>query len=292
MSDTQTKDITDNHNAVALTFVHPGWTASITGATWIWATDPVESPTSDADLTKKFSRDFTIAGTPRNGTLEIAADNNYTVKVNGDTVPVVFDGNNFQLATQDSYDVTPYLVNGTNHIEIAVTNQEVGQDPDPAENPAGLLYKLSYSKQDCAPTIPMSISGMKYNDLNKNGKKDIGEPGLPSWLVSLTYGGSIIATTTTDVSGNYSFSNLKSGVYIVRETHQTGWKRRSKNPKLILLSAGSIVTDVNFGNSLKGLRESEDTTKIDNQPDQSGVYYTHHDTSNYETDQASVSHSH
>jgi hypothetical protein len=291
VSDTQTKDITDNHNAVALTFVHPGWTASIPGATWIWATDPVESPTSDVDLTKKFTREFTISGTPQSGTLEIAADNRYTVSVNGDKLPVVQSGNNFQLGTQDSYDVTPYLVNGANRIEIAVTNLEVGEDPDPAVNPAGLLYKLTYSKRDCAPAIPMSISGVKYNDLNRNGKKDIGEPGLGSWVVRLMHGNTLLSTTT-DANGNYIFSDLAPGVYVVRETHQTGWKRRSQNPKLILLSAGSVVTGVTFGNSLKLHSEKEDTAKGDDRVDQNGAYYTHHDTSNYETDQASSSHLH
>ena len=147
VSDTNTE--VDSHDAVPLSFIHEAWTASISGATWIWATDPVESPTNDADLTKKFTRTFSIVGTPTSGTLEIAADNHYTAKVNGNVVPVVFDENNFQLGTQDSYDISSYLVSGSNTIEIEVTNKEIGENGDPAANPAGLLYKISLTNNEC-----------------------------------------------------------------------------------------------------------------------------------------------
>jgi len=139
----------DGHDALPLTFIHPAWTASIPDATWIWATDPVESPTNDADLTKTFTKTFTIVGTPTSGTLDIAADNNYSAKVNGSVVPVVFDQNNFQLATQDSYDVSAFLISGVNTIEIKVTNKEIGEDANPANNPAGLMYKLTVHNNEC-----------------------------------------------------------------------------------------------------------------------------------------------
>lgn len=147
MSDTDTQ--VDTHDALPLSFIHTAWTASIPGATWIWATDPVESPTNDADLTKTFTRTFSIVGTPTGGTLNIASDNHYTAKVNGNVLPVVFDEDNFQLATQDSYDVSAYLVNGLNTLEIEVTNKEIGESADPAANPAGLLYKLSLTNNEC-----------------------------------------------------------------------------------------------------------------------------------------------
>ncbi len=139
----------DANNAVPLSFIHPAWTAAIPGATWIWVTDPVESPTNDADLTKKFTRTFSITGTPTSGTLDIASDNHYTAKVNGNVLPVVFNENNFQLGTQDSYDISSYLVTGLNTVEIEVTNKEIGESGDPAANPAGLLYKISLTNNEC-----------------------------------------------------------------------------------------------------------------------------------------------
>ena len=51
-------------------------------------------------------------------------------------------------------------------------------------------------------------------DLNQNGIRDPGEPGIPNWPMTLTrvsseFGqptGVVVATTTTDSNGNYSFT--------------------------------------------------------------------------------------
>ena len=72
-------------------------------------------------------------------------------------------------------------------------------------------------------------SGQKFNDLNNNGVKDAGEPGLSGWTINVYANGDnnavlsaaefsagTVATTTTDASGNYSF-NLNPGNYIVCE---------------------------------------------------------------------------
>lgn len=169
VSDTTVTNTTDSLPAVALSFVHPGWTASIPGATWIWATNPVASPTNDGNLSKVFTKTFTITGTPTSGTLDIAVDNHYSVKVNGNIVPVVFDENNFQLGTQDSYNVGSFLISGSNTIEITATNlEDEGQSPNPADNPAGVLFKLSWNS-DCGEGGPsdvpqFSVTFHKYID--------------------------------------------------------------------------------------------------------------------------------
>lgn len=161
VSDTTT--MVDDGNAVALDPIHKEWTASIPGATWIWSTNPIVGPTDDADNTEVFTKTFNIVGTPTGGTLDIAADNNYSVKVNGTSVPVVFNQNNFQIGTQDTYNVLPMLVSGSNTLEITVTNWEIGQDAKPANNPAGLLYKLTLNNNECVTPEPTgSIEITKY----------------------------------------------------------------------------------------------------------------------------------
>jgi hypothetical protein len=67
------------------------------------------------------------------------------------------------------------------------------------------------------PTPKGSISGMKFNDLNGNGVKDMGEPGLANWTITLTNQRGSIVKTVTDVNGNYSFTNLAAGTYVIRE---------------------------------------------------------------------------
>ena len=131
---------------------------------------------------------------------------------------------------------------------------------------------------------------MKYNDINRNGKKNTNEPGLQGWVIKLMSGNTVIATTITDASGNYSFQNVAPGTYKVRETHQKGWKRTSKNPKDIVIIAGSIVTDVNFGNAKIKKCEREDTDQDDNHNDQWGNYYGNYGRSNYENDQYKQDH--
>jgi hypothetical protein len=135
------------------------------------------------------------------------------------------------------------------------------------------------------PTTLGQISGMKYNDLNRNGMKNTNEPGLAGWVIRLMSGNNVVATTTTDASGNYSFNNVSPGTYKVREIHQSGWKRMSKNPKPIVITTGSVVTDVNFGNAQKRKGEKDDTNQDDNRDDQSGNYYGGHGRSDYGNDQ-------
>ena len=54
-----------------------------------------------------------------------------------------------------------------------------------------------------------SISGVKYNDLNGNGARDPGEPGMDGWTINLEQPeGTVIQTKTTAADGSYSFTGL------------------------------------------------------------------------------------
>jgi len=61
-----------------------------------------------------------------------------------------------------------------------------------------------------------TISGTVFDDLNANGVKDPGEPGIAGIVVSLNalFGPTpTLLTTTSDGSGAYSFTNLVDGTY-------------------------------------------------------------------------------
>ena len=62
-----------------------------------------------------------------------------------------------------------------------------------------------------------SIGDRVWNDLNNNGIQDAGEPGLEGVTVTLYAGDgvTVIATTTTDAQGNYIFTNLDAGTYVI-----------------------------------------------------------------------------
>ena len=98
-----------------------------------------------------------------------------------------------------------------------------------------------------------SISGIKFNDLNGNGIRDNGEPGLENWEIKLS--GSSNQSDMTDANGEYSFTNLSAGNYSVSETNQNNWQQTyppSPGTHSVTLSSGQNVANIDFGNKLIG----------------------------------------
>jgi hypothetical protein len=61
-----------------------------------------------------------------------------------------------------------------------------------------------------------SISGFIYYDFNKNEIQDPTENGLPNVTVNLfDLSNNLVATTTTDANGNFTFQNVPAGDYTV-----------------------------------------------------------------------------
>ncbi len=132
---------------------NPRWTALIPGATWIWETFLVETPTLDETTT--FSKTFTLAALPTSASLVVAADNSYTVSINSTVVGTDTTEFNYFESGKDTYVATPYLVVGANTITFTVKNwAQAGGTPQ--SNPAGLLYKLHIELPGltCVPPPP------------------------------------------------------------------------------------------------------------------------------------------
>ncbi|OAI47174.1 hypothetical protein AYO44_09990 [Planctomycetaceae bacterium SCGC AG-212-F19] len=91
------------------------------------------------------------------------------------------------------------------------------------------------------------IAGAKFNDLNANGQRDPGEPGLAGWTIQLytQTAGQLSAVplqaTTTDSNGQYAFSGLdplpSGSDYVVAEAAQDGWQQTFPQSN----SAGTIA---------------------------------------------------
>src|SRR6185503_9864845 len=94
------------------------------------------------------------------------------------------------------------------------------------------------------------ISGQKFQDNNGDGIKNGADAGLLGWTIQLDKdaNGSVDATTTTDASGNYSFTGLVAGVYRIREVGQAGWTQTTVNPSDVTVVSGTSSTGNNFGN--------------------------------------------
>lgn len=72
-----------------------------------------------------------------------------------------------------------------------------------------------------AEVVPSSISGVVFLDQNNNGIKEVADTALAGVTIELLNSAStVVATTTTDAAGAYSFANLAPGSYSVREPTQ------------------------------------------------------------------------
>lgn len=104
---------------------------------------------------------------------------------------------------------------------------------------------------------PRSISGLKFNDLNRSEFQDAGEPGIANWQIFLdTNDNGLLdageANTVTDANGQYVFNDPALGVYKVREVPQTGWQQTTSDPPDITIARGSNIPNINFGNFQSG----------------------------------------
>ena len=93
-----------------------------------------------------------------------------------------------------------------------------------------------------------TTSGMKFNDLNGNGRKDPGDVGLPGWTIILKGPHNFSTSTVTDSSGNYSFGNLGPGLYTLSEVMQSGWTQTT-HPWPVWIRSGTNAKGENFGNT-------------------------------------------
>lgn len=101
-----------------------------------------------------------------------------------------------------------------------------------------------------------TVSGVKYEDLNANGQRDAGEPGLSGWTMHLLYDGRDVASTTTGAGGGYAFHldadtlPIGAGTYQVVEEQQAGWHASQAPASFgVGLGAGDTTyTGRDFGN--------------------------------------------
>ena len=96
-----------------------------------------------------------------------------------------------------------------------------------------------------------SITGMKYHDVNCNGQRDNGEPGLQGWEIVLCEpSGQPVTSIITDEQGFYTFIDVPPGNYLVKENLQQGWTPSDPISGFhqIDLGQAQVIADLDFGN--------------------------------------------
>ena len=102
---------------------------------------------------------------------------------------------------------------------------------------------------EVTPTPTGSIGDLVWNDMNGNGIQDSGEPGLHNITVILSDAdGNVIATTVTDMEGNYIFPEVGYGTYYVTLEDLTGYTYTTNSQYYITIDQTQTnVTDADFG---------------------------------------------
>lgn len=72
-----------------------------------------------------------------------------------------------------------------------------------------------------------TVSGNVAGYTQTNGQISSTSTPLSGWTIDLVQTNQVIATTTTDTAGNYSFGGLRTGSYTVRQRLEAGWHEAS-----------------------------------------------------------------
>jgi hypothetical protein len=140
-------------------------------------------------------------------------------------------------------------------------------------------------------------SGLKFEDENADGDRDVGELGLSGWVIHLFgtdgAGNPVHETDTTDASGNYSFT-VNPGSYTVCEELKSGWTQSHPTSGAdcsghnhgdtivpgplgysIVLDSGEIDSGNDFGNfrqaSKSGVKFEDDNADGDRDAGEDGL---------------------
>lgn len=161
--------------------------------------------------------------------LQVAADSNL----------VTVSLNEIKIAMGQAYGAGPLtaasnnLLPGLNCIEIEINGVQ-------SASVAGTVLTT-----DCGCR---TIEGVKFNDLNRNGVRDPGEPGLQGWTILIKdSSGNVVTTAVTGANGGYSVPHLFPGVYTVCEVHK-GWFNSTPLCQTVTVLPNQPGVPVDFGN--------------------------------------------
>lgn len=171
----------------------------------------------------------------------------------------------------------PGLADGTYTVKVDTTGKLAGleqtEDPSGAKNSQSTPITFTRNDPDVTNVNfgyakDYSIAGNVYRDSNRSESKDATETVFQGVTVNLVdASGNVVATTTTDADGNYSFSKLPAGDYTVKvvkdgaikdmdQTEDPDGTKDNASGKISIGADNPTQTGVNFGynpnNTIKG----------------------------------------
>lgn len=221
---------------------------TIAAATTYWASDPTGTYPVKLDVAQTtagtsvdfgnacfITKSFAVTGVPAGASLELlyalndTGDNDgpftvvpMTVDPTTSTTRVASVGN---LKRADKIDWSYRYASGGPAGTVAVENDEVLTDYVDTPDNIGLTCRKANST-----AFPLAtLSGTKYKDVDADGVKDDGEPGIGGFDFTLYTGSNgsagtqVGSATISAANGTYSFADVAPGTYSVVESPETGW---------------------------------------------------------------------
>ncbi|HKM53713.1 MAG TPA: SdrD B-like domain-containing protein, partial [Isosphaeraceae bacterium] len=155
-----------------------------------------------------------------------------------------------QTATTDSHGDYAFTITSAGTYTI----QEVLQSGYLLTTPASVSYTETLSSGQSIANLnfgvfqKVSFSGEVFNDLVGSGTFASGDPGLSGWTVDLLNSSNqVIATNTTDSSGDYAFAGIGPGSYTIEVISQTGYVATSAASLAETATSGQNVANADFG---------------------------------------------
>ncbi|HTW95296.1 MAG TPA: SdrD B-like domain-containing protein [Tepidisphaeraceae bacterium] len=113
------------------------------------------------------------------------------------------------------------------------------------------LFQIVWREIDFANALPAAISGTVFNDLSGDRSQGPLDRGFGGWTVNIDadddgQAGALVLTTTTDLLGQFSFTGLKPGTYIIHVAPGSGYQP-TNHPGPVTVQSGSTVSGLAFG---------------------------------------------
>lgn len=172
----------------------------------------------------------TIVLTPVNAANAIGQTHSVTATVTNAVTgaPVSGAGVNFTVVGANPLTATVQS-DATGHATLTYVGTNIGDDFIQANITVSLsnqVHKLW--------TLPSSIAGTCYVDLNNDGMFEVGEPVIPYCTITLTgfdaVGAPMTEVDQSDINGNFLFSFLTNGTYTLIETQPAAYFDGSATP--------------------------------------------------------------
>lgn len=226
---------------VALTALLLGASSALGAATFSLnvSPGPPQAVLNDGASALQYDYSITFDTQPLQYTVEIVNPSN--VIVNTQTFPI--GGGPGAISGSGSYVVPGGSAPGRWRVRINYYNDDPSLE---ASNEQDFLVAGAIG----------TITAVKYEDMNGNGVRDIGEPGVAAWPIEVARaaGGGLPAasrTFSTAANGSLTVASLPIGDYAITEGTQAGWINTTPTVQTLNLASGQSAV-VEFGNARLG----------------------------------------